>query len=349
MRRIPDPQMNSFAEDMVILYTNRCNIRCAHCKQESGPDQGGGMGPKTAKEFITSAARAGLKRIAISGGEPLLYWNECLDIISHTHVLGLESTVVTNAFWARSRAAALRRVRELERHGLTVLGISADTYHEEFLGPRVVPNAIQAAREIRLPVRIKLQRHETAFEEVLRKTCGPLFSDEEWEEAVQRIDTEPIGRGGRLVLLHAVNPLGPNDILSCVAGPSLEVTPTGRVYRCCNAIIMDRFDTADVNPFYFGNRRSFDVAEAAAKAEADVPYRIASGWNLLELAARLDATHYIRTRLEKGEYLHVCDVCLDICADGEALREIRRRMADPDLLARLRRKIHIAGRFREER
>jgi MoaA/NifB/PqqE/SkfB family radical SAM enzyme len=78
--------------------TNRCDLACRHCIEESGPGAAwpGELGREEALSVLAKLAGAQIPFLAFSGGEPLLcphFW----DLASRAASLGMEVKVETNA------------------------------------------------------------------------------------------------------------------------------------------------------------------------------------------------------------------------------------------------------------
>ncbi len=111
-----------------ISLTDRCNFRCVYCM----PDEDIEWIPREKilsfeeLELIVSVfAEHGLKRIRLTGGEPLLRKGIC-DLISRFRQLGVdEIALTTNAFLLPKFA------KDLKNAGLTHLNVSFDTLERE--------------------------------------------------------------------------------------------------------------------------------------------------------------------------------------------------------------------------
>ncbi len=86
-----------------------CNLRCLHCYAESGPDVHVRLGVALLARLFAGVARQGFRRVALSGGEPLLH--PALPAIARfARDAGLEVALTTNgtllhrAEWSEARA-----------------------------------------------------------------------------------------------------------------------------------------------------------------------------------------------------------------------------------------------------
>lgn len=81
---------------IILDITNKCNLSCIHCSQDSGPyDNSVNLGREKAERFLSLWVENGLEHIALVGGEPLMNV-ECDDIIKYCTHEGTEVEIVTN-------------------------------------------------------------------------------------------------------------------------------------------------------------------------------------------------------------------------------------------------------------
>jgi MoaA/NifB/PqqE/SkfB family radical SAM enzyme len=69
-------------EELTLTITSRCNLLCRHCWPESGPQNRNGHVPlQHLHHAVTTWHDAGVKRLCLTGGEPLLHpnWQEILE------------------------------------------------------------------------------------------------------------------------------------------------------------------------------------------------------------------------------------------------------------------------------
>jgi len=66
-------KVRSTLRELKVEVTGRCLLRCVHCSSESGPAQSQEMSHADCVRILSQAAKMGVKDIAFSGGEPLLW------------------------------------------------------------------------------------------------------------------------------------------------------------------------------------------------------------------------------------------------------------------------------------
>lgn len=73
----------------------RCNLRCHHCYSSSGPDRTDALDPALLEAAIDDAAALGYGRLAVSGGEPLMY-PHLARLLRRGKEVGMRTLVTTN-------------------------------------------------------------------------------------------------------------------------------------------------------------------------------------------------------------------------------------------------------------
>jgi radical SAM protein with 4Fe4S-binding SPASM domain len=104
-----------------IEVTRRCNLRCPHCYVDAGGRAHPGPGREALCGLLTQLARAGIRTVAFSGGEPLLR-RDLERVMLHGLAEGIRAyALVTNGFYAEPA-----RARSLKRAGLEAVQVSLD-------------------------------------------------------------------------------------------------------------------------------------------------------------------------------------------------------------------------------
>ncbi len=157
--------------DLRISVTDRCNIRCTYCM----PAEGVVPRPHAAilrfeeiQRFARVAAQLGVKKIRLTGGEPLVRWGICELVQMLAHLPGIaEVAMTTNAILLPKYA------RPLKAAGLKRLNISLDTLDPERfvqISRRDELSRVLAGIEAAL---------ETGFESVKLNACAVRGQSEE--------------------------------------------------------------------------------------------------------------------------------------------------------------------------
>ncbi len=119
-----EPLLHEFKFEL----TDRCLLSCRHCSSSAGPDMLVTVSRDDCLRVLAEAVEIGVKKVAFSGGEPLL-WDFLEDAVENASNAGLEVAVYTSGNAPHMK----ERIRELRRAGVGRLifsmhGASADSY-----------------------------------------------------------------------------------------------------------------------------------------------------------------------------------------------------------------------------
>jgi len=135
----------------VLLYTMRCNIECGHCSVDSHPRRREKMTLEQAIELVEGLARSGeIEFVDVSGGEPMLFRKELVQVARAAFRCGTSLRIVSNGFWATTRERASAVLTELVAAGVSSVGLSIDVWHRRYLPPDRVRHYVEACRLVGL-------------------------------------------------------------------------------------------------------------------------------------------------------------------------------------------------------
>lgn len=126
-----------------MSVTQKCNLRCAYCHHEGEETPGEEMPLDTALAILRSFAEHGVRKLKITGGEPLLR-EDIYDIIRCAKEAGFEEvSLTTNGTLLPGRA------KKLKDAGLDRLNIGCDSVSSSVLAKTVdaVLPALKAAKD----------------------------------------------------------------------------------------------------------------------------------------------------------------------------------------------------------
>lgn len=105
---------------VVLIVTNRCNLRCTHCSSAAGEASREELTRAELERIIAELSDLGVVDLALSGGEPLMY-PDLPDLISFARAAGMRVGTSTNG-----APLTARRAERLRDAGLSRLQISID-------------------------------------------------------------------------------------------------------------------------------------------------------------------------------------------------------------------------------
>ena len=124
--------LDSFAREITYLrisITDRCNYRCRYCMPEEGVEKrahGDICSLEELRDMAAAAVRCGVKKIRVTGGEPLVRRGAVDFCRMLAEIPGVEELcLTTNGSLLAEQAVALREA------GVTRLNVSLDTLNEE--------------------------------------------------------------------------------------------------------------------------------------------------------------------------------------------------------------------------
>jgi len=111
-----------------IETTNSCNYSCKHCYGSFAPRHDSKtIDFKKIKELIPLLVELGLRRVHLSGGEPLLLGSKIFDIISFLKDANLEVFLLTNG--SLLRESTLRELEKSKINGIQISGFGTEKHH----------------------------------------------------------------------------------------------------------------------------------------------------------------------------------------------------------------------------
>lgn len=308
---------------LVIENTNRCNARCRHCYQYSGP-QGSevwGLASLSVEELET-VIREALQietlypRFHLSGGEAFLDIDMCLHLFRVARESGFHDiTAVTNAFWAKRREHAFDVIQRARLAGLTSLEISWDAWHREWVPPEAIENCLEACWEHEVESNLRvLTTKSHSVEEALSYLLP------ETVEKASRITSGPVFASGR-----AARELDADDFYvsrmsldeSCHSTLNLTVNSFGNVYPCCAGY--DQTDT-----YVIGNIRRQSIVDIAEAISNSALLRLVVFRGISVLAEIIEGRGVKVGR----DYRGICQMCWSIFSRPDCVEAASEHLAE---------------------
>jgi MoaA/NifB/PqqE/SkfB family radical SAM enzyme len=243
-----------------LFLTRRCTSRCRHCGAWAVRSAEHDFTKDDVTRFIEEIGRTpAVGAVGLSGGEVFVV-KELFDLgVDELRRVGLPFTFVTNAWWAKDEDIA-REV--LSRYvGTLGMGLSADSFHREFIPTARVVNAARAAESLGIPY-------------VVRATMRAGEQKEEIEKSLVDARLPDPGKIAFAPLMYIGKARSeidsdefPDDNPSrpCLSLRTPFIFPNGDVYACCG-------EAANIDgdhPLLLGNLSETSMAKLVAKYETD--------------------------------------------------------------------------------
>ena len=133
-------------------YSTRCNLRCTHCVAAGETPNHAKMELSRALEIIREMATAGVGGIGFTAGEPMLYFEDMLELLDQCRELGIYTRLVTNSFWAATPEAAELKIARLLKSGLCQLRLSYSRWHQQHVPGATYSTPPRLAKRRGLPI-----------------------------------------------------------------------------------------------------------------------------------------------------------------------------------------------------
>jgi cyclic pyranopterin phosphate synthase len=168
-------------DNLRISVTDRCNIRCFYCMPESdvkfGPREDV-LGFEEIERFVRVAVRMGVRKLRVTGGEPLVRRNLAHLVRALAAIPGIESlAVTTNGITLAEQAG------ELFDAGLRRINIHLDT--------------LDRGRFLRITRRDEIHRVLAGIDECIRLGYSPIKINAVAVKNLVEPDIVPLARFGR--------------------------------------------------------------------------------------------------------------------------------------------------------
>lgn len=213
-----------------------------------------------------------LRLLSLTGGEPFLLLELLCKIASYAKDSGLETEVVTNCYWAEKIRETQEILTKVAHSGVSIINMSIDDFHQEFIPLRSIANCHKVARELGL--KMTFQCTFSSNSKLRLASIINLLGDKNIvvlgkspvDSSLRSVCTIgfespfiPAGRGARMpieqrVIITNLPSGGCQHVLRDIA-----IDPSGFVLPCCSAACV-------VGSARLGNARETPLKELIEKA-----------------------------------------------------------------------------------
>ncbi len=231
-----------------LLLTYKCNCCCEFCYYNCSPEKGGLMPVDTAIsvwQSLKSLAGSNAK-IHITGGEPFLYFDHLLDILTQAQKqkLGDVDIIETNGFWADSEKIIRKRLKALDQLRMRRLKISCDPFHQQFVDTELVRRLAEVATDILGPDRVMVRWQRYLDSPVEMKNLSTPALQDSFISAMKDYPCRFTGRAvdklAPLVASKSIERIASANCKSSFLGAKgVHIDPFGNVFSgTCSGIII---------------------------------------------------------------------------------------------------------------
>ena len=305
-----NPPELPFLSNIGLMLTYRCTVACPHCIVEAGPHRKEEMRVEDALAWIeqASAYRHGhIKGLALTGGEPFYDLEKLAQISAFGAALGFIVSVVTNAFWASTKDAALSILSKLP--AIRMISISTDVYHQKSIPLDHVKNAVWAAGELGRLYNIAVCT-DNEEDPQHQKTIAELKAIGEADRIRVSI-TFPAGRAQKRARYFNYHTTPEPTVGACSVASSPVVFPDGKVNACIGPLLT----LPPVHPMFLGNLHQEALPEILDRSESNLVLHTIRVWGPHKMVSLL--SQYGFGALLPKEYIDncPCDVCYKLLCD----------------------------------
>jgi organic radical activating enzyme len=232
-----------------LMPTYRCTAACAHCGTLSKPQEKTHLDPEHLRAAIDEATNLGFEMVVFTGGEATLAGDTLFELIAYARDRGLQTRLVSNAWWARNADTAAKWLDRLASAGLVEINFSTGDEHARFVPVERVVFATCASIDKGLPtsvmvevkdgravsrhdidenhlIREVLARNPNASLHILESPWMPLTdeSDIEYGEGLTANRTNVAARSGCDSVLNTTT-VGSDGTISACCGIGVRLIP----------------------------------------------------------------------------------------------------------------------------
>ena len=144
-------------EKLEFIVTYACTGKCKHCSEGDHAVCGEKINADVAaSSLLKLAAEYDIKTVLVFGGEPLLYPNEALKIISAAKGAGIpKRQVITNGYFSKNIDEIRNIAKRIFESGVNDLLLSVDAFHQETIPLDVVKAFAKEVKDVGIPIRLQ--------------------------------------------------------------------------------------------------------------------------------------------------------------------------------------------------
>ncbi len=286
-------------------YSDRCNIRCAHCVASDNTVSFKKMDLTRAKEIIREMAEANVTGISFTAGEPFIYLKDILQLVSLCHQYKIYTRIVTNSYWATNHENSIQHLKLLKDSGLSQLRLSYSRWHQQHVPQHNILNAAQACIQTGIDYFISFvtdfTKEDDIYEQYLRNNKLKFFP-------------EPIIYAGRADSFGRKTIFTDYQNNCCTMNPYLA--PDLNMYACCDA--GSHFNKT--NFFLLGNLKNQSIKQLYTESENNPLY------NCIRFQGITDIASFAGFNSREIVTYRKCELCKKLFNSPEKLKSLQKEV-----------------------
>jgi len=327
-----DPQDPPFLSNFGFMLTYKCTVACPHCIVKAGPNRKEEIKLEKAIDWLDQIAEFRSTKsfpigISFTGGEP--FYNQPLlkSIADHAFGHQFMVSVVTNAFWAETRASAIEVLDKYE--SIQLVSISTDKYHQENIPFSYIRNAIFACKKLGKFYNIAVSTESESDEDYLHLYEDLLEVTE--KENIQTAYTVPVGRAANLVDKENFSLDREPTNSACYMANFPVIFPDGSVIACIGPPIVVK----DHNPLLLGNLNEEPLLQILERAQNNPALQAIRTFGPKILVDLLKDHGYGDLIPEYFIKECPCDVCFKIFSDSRIAKVLTELIQSADFIEKV--------------
>jgi MoaA/NifB/PqqE/SkfB family radical SAM enzyme len=292
-------------------YSSFCNIKCSHCVAAKDSHDTTKMDLSKAKEVIVELSEAGVNGVSFTAGEPLVFFDDLIELVTLCRELNIYTRVVTNCFWAADKDVARDKLVKLKKSGLSQLRMSFSRWHQQHIPEENIKLAVKVCEGIGLDYFVSFvtdfSNRDEIFESFLRKHKIKFFP-------------EPLIYHGRAKAFERPEIFTDYQLNTCQMNS--YISPDFNMYGCCDA--GSYFTTTDF--FLLGNINTTPISELFDRFEKDILYNCIRTLGISTIASYLGMSSKEIVTYQK------CELCSKLFNSPKTLKKLR-KAAQTDLIS----------------
>lgn len=322
----------SFYRTIILQLTLCCPLKCKHCSVFAAPRRLERMPIELILKILRDFAKPGQERLVVlTGGEPFALPHLLNQTLEEIQSLNLYNHVITSGHWATTLDSAKQVL--LSMPAISLMTVSADSYHEEFVPLEYVRNAVLAAYELKRNVllSIAIERGKTDYVDRIRQLVGQRVWDHIEHDVLPIM---PTGRARNYNIGWFDTSAAPLPPGACELLGTPVVVHDGNVSCCCQIDATNEVSRVPYSPYRIGNLYNDTVDELEKRVDEDLIFQALRVWGPAALVQLLKEAGEHPSL--KAEYHGICFLCRDLLANPHVVTRLRQILSQGDIVNQIR-------------